>query len=248
MRCDGPMLSGTRDTSAVTRLGIPQIAERLTPLLEAGLVARCTPTDLEAGFSSPSPKLHLAMRKERWSGLSPRSTSPPSTVPSHCRTPSLLAVSSEGQDRRPPDSGSGRGRGPGRAALRPRLRPHRHCHPPTRRVDPARRERLLTPSSDRHHPGVPGRCFVDERRSMGGAGALRWDPGDGEMRLLLEGASPRGPAHETPTHDPPRRPSVSPQCQTCAVIRLRHDVVATEPDALLDWYQDRVNVRRGPDY
>jgi len=53
------------DTSAIGRLGISRIAERLLPLLEAGLVARCTPTDLEAGFSSPSPKLHLAMRQER---------------------------------------------------------------------------------------------------------------------------------------------------------------------------------------
>jgi len=53
------------DTSAIARLGIPQIAERLVPLVEAGLVARCTPTDLEAGFSSPSPRLHVAMREER---------------------------------------------------------------------------------------------------------------------------------------------------------------------------------------
>jgi len=53
------------DTSAVARLPNPEIAERLLPLLEAGLVARCTPTDLEAGFSSPSPRLHGAMRQER---------------------------------------------------------------------------------------------------------------------------------------------------------------------------------------
>lgn len=53
------------DTSAVTRLALPRIAERLVPLLEAGLVARCTPTDLEAGFSSRSPALHKAMRGER---------------------------------------------------------------------------------------------------------------------------------------------------------------------------------------
>ena len=32
------------------------------------------------------------------------------------------------------------------------------------------------------------------------------------------------------------------------MIRLRRDVVAIEPDALLSWYQDRANVRRGPDY
>lgn len=53
------------DTSAVARLGIPQVADRLAPLLEAGLVARCTPTDLEAGFSSASPTLHVAMRRAR---------------------------------------------------------------------------------------------------------------------------------------------------------------------------------------
>ena len=53
------------DTSALTRLRSGEIAERLTPLLEAGLVARCTPTDLEAGFSSASPASHRAMRHER---------------------------------------------------------------------------------------------------------------------------------------------------------------------------------------
>ncbi len=53
------------DTSAIGRLRIPEIAERLVPLLEAGLVARCTATDLEAGYSSPSPRLHRAMREER---------------------------------------------------------------------------------------------------------------------------------------------------------------------------------------
>jgi len=53
------------DTSAVTRLGTPEVAERLVPLLEAGLVARCTPTDLEAGFCSTSPRSHLLMRQQR---------------------------------------------------------------------------------------------------------------------------------------------------------------------------------------
>jgi predicted nucleic acid-binding protein len=41
------------------------VADRLVPLLESGLVARCTPTDLEAGFSSTSPASHRAMREER---------------------------------------------------------------------------------------------------------------------------------------------------------------------------------------
>lgn len=53
------------DTSALARLAVAEIARRLTPLLEAGLVARCTPTDLEAGFSSPSPAAHAALRQER---------------------------------------------------------------------------------------------------------------------------------------------------------------------------------------
>ena len=53
------------DTSALARRGQPLVADRLVPLLESGLVARCTPTDLEAGFSSTSPQLHRAMREER---------------------------------------------------------------------------------------------------------------------------------------------------------------------------------------
>jgi predicted nucleic acid-binding protein len=53
------------DTSALARLGVPEVAERLVPLLDSGLVARCTPTDLEAGFSSSSPAAHRSMRLER---------------------------------------------------------------------------------------------------------------------------------------------------------------------------------------
>lgn len=53
------------DSSAVARLGRPAVAARLAPLVEAGLVARCTPTDLEAGFSSPGPARHRRMRRER---------------------------------------------------------------------------------------------------------------------------------------------------------------------------------------
>lgn len=53
------------DTSALARRATPAVAERLDPLLEAGLVARCTPTDLEAGFSSTSPADHLRIRRER---------------------------------------------------------------------------------------------------------------------------------------------------------------------------------------
>lgn len=53
------------DTSALARLAHPAVAERLTPLLETGLVARCTPTDLEAGFSSTAPDAHRRMREVR---------------------------------------------------------------------------------------------------------------------------------------------------------------------------------------
>ena len=40
------------DTSAVARVTKPAVAQRLIPLMEAGLVARCTITDLEAGVSA----------------------------------------------------------------------------------------------------------------------------------------------------------------------------------------------------
>ena len=53
------------DTSALARGLTGAVAERLLPLLEAGLVARCSITDLEAGFSSMSPATHLAMRRAR---------------------------------------------------------------------------------------------------------------------------------------------------------------------------------------
>ena len=53
------------DTSALARITQPQVAERLGPLLESGLVARCTPTDLEAGFSSTSSASRRAMRGAR---------------------------------------------------------------------------------------------------------------------------------------------------------------------------------------
>ncbi|MDQ3946662.1 MAG: hypothetical protein M3357_16220 [Actinomycetota bacterium] len=53
------------DTSALARANWPEVAVRLDPLLEAGLVARCTPTDLEAGFSSTDPTSHRRMREVR---------------------------------------------------------------------------------------------------------------------------------------------------------------------------------------
>lgn len=42
------------DTSAAARVAKPAVAQRLIPLMEAGLVARCTITDLEAGVSARS--------------------------------------------------------------------------------------------------------------------------------------------------------------------------------------------------
>ena len=53
------------DTSVLARLSAPPIAARLEPLLEAGLVTRCTPTDLEAAYSSRSPSSHRALRERR---------------------------------------------------------------------------------------------------------------------------------------------------------------------------------------
>ncbi|MHB1785004.1 MAG: PIN domain-containing protein [Acidimicrobiales bacterium] len=53
------------DTSALARSARPEVAAKLSPLLESGLVARCTPTDLEAGFSSRSPASHRSMREAR---------------------------------------------------------------------------------------------------------------------------------------------------------------------------------------
>ena len=53
------------DTSALARSTTPAVAERLVPLFEAGLVARCSISDLEAGFSSPSPRAHRVMRRTR---------------------------------------------------------------------------------------------------------------------------------------------------------------------------------------
>lgn len=53
------------DTSALARRRRPAVAERLDPLLEAGLVARCTPTDLEAGYSARSVEDFRRSRDER---------------------------------------------------------------------------------------------------------------------------------------------------------------------------------------
>jgi predicted nucleic acid-binding protein len=54
------------DTSALARARRPQVAVRLNPLLEAGLIARCTPTDLEAGFSSTDPDREMRETRAAW--------------------------------------------------------------------------------------------------------------------------------------------------------------------------------------
>jgi hypothetical protein len=46
------------DTSALARAKRPEVAARLDPLLVSGLVARCTPTDLEPG-SPPQVRRHI---------------------------------------------------------------------------------------------------------------------------------------------------------------------------------------------
>ncbi len=53
------------DTSALARRSVAEVATRLDPLIEAGLLARCTITDLEAGYSSTGPRDHAAMRQQR---------------------------------------------------------------------------------------------------------------------------------------------------------------------------------------
>ena len=53
------------DTSALARIAKPLVASRLAPLIEAGLVARCTPTDLEAGYSARSATDYQRIRAAR---------------------------------------------------------------------------------------------------------------------------------------------------------------------------------------
>jgi predicted nucleic acid-binding protein len=53
------------DTSALSRRPRAEVGQRLDPLLEAGLIARCTIIDLEAGYSSTSPADHEVVRRRR---------------------------------------------------------------------------------------------------------------------------------------------------------------------------------------
>ncbi len=96
-------------------------------ILESGLVARCTPTDLEAGYASPTPADHRAMRRFRavWP---------------------LVAVD------QPPHRGRGGSSRTGCPPLRPRLRPDRRRDRPTHGMDRACWNRPLTPPHCLCHP------------------------------------------------------------------------------------------------
>ncbi len=53
------------DTSGAARMSRPAIAERVGPLLQAGLLASCAALDLEALHSARSPAEHRAVRTDR---------------------------------------------------------------------------------------------------------------------------------------------------------------------------------------
>ncbi|MGI8425961.1 MAG: PIN domain-containing protein [Actinomycetota bacterium] len=53
------------DTSAVARIAKPAVGPRLVPLIEAGLVARCGPTDLEAGYAAAGRSAYRQIRAAR---------------------------------------------------------------------------------------------------------------------------------------------------------------------------------------
>jgi hypothetical protein len=53
------------DTSAVARVSTPAVAQRFIPLMAAGLVARCTITDLDAGVSARSGQDWTRTRRAR---------------------------------------------------------------------------------------------------------------------------------------------------------------------------------------
>lgn len=53
------------DTSAAARMPHSQIANRLTPLIDAGLVATCAPLDFEALYSSRTPGEYESIRRDR---------------------------------------------------------------------------------------------------------------------------------------------------------------------------------------
>ena len=53
------------DKSAVARLHLPHVRNRLGPLIESGLVASCTLVDLEVLFSTRTKREYVDLRRER---------------------------------------------------------------------------------------------------------------------------------------------------------------------------------------
>ena len=53
------------DTSAAARMHHEQVAERVAPLITAGLVATCAPLDFEALFSARGPQDYEQIRADR---------------------------------------------------------------------------------------------------------------------------------------------------------------------------------------
>ena len=53
------------DTSAAARMHHERVAERVAPLITAGLVATCAPLDFEALFSARGPQDHEQIRADR---------------------------------------------------------------------------------------------------------------------------------------------------------------------------------------
>src|SRR3712207_8716281 len=53
------------DTSAAARVPAPQVADRVVPLLSAGLLATCAALDLEALYSARSPQEYRQVRADR---------------------------------------------------------------------------------------------------------------------------------------------------------------------------------------
>ena len=53
------------DKSALARMSVPAVRDRLEPLLVDGLVATCGVIDLEIGFSARNAAVHREVRRER---------------------------------------------------------------------------------------------------------------------------------------------------------------------------------------
>lgn len=51
------------DTSAAARVPAPQVADRVVPLLSAGLLATCAALDLEALYSARTPQEYRTSRR-----------------------------------------------------------------------------------------------------------------------------------------------------------------------------------------